>query len=124
MGLVPAVLEKPESPPRFATFGTSHVKLWRLDRFSSALESRRGAFGPEGAPAMVTAAAWTQKGNLIVGGDAGEIVFFREAQAVRRLRCQPSALALLLPMRDALMAIHANGTCVLQRDDKSLELDL
>jgi len=106
---------------QFVTFGTAHVKFWRSDRLCPALESRRGAFGPEGAPRAVVQVAWTGKDRLVAGGTDGEIFFFEASRegirAVRRLQLQQYSVALMVPLREALLVVYAHGLCSLLRGD-------
>eukprot|EP00929_Paragymnodinium_shiwhaense_P064121 TRINITY_DN32085_c0_g1_i2.p1 TRINITY_DN32085_c0_g1~~TRINITY_DN32085_c0_g1_i2.p1 ORF type:complete len:1177 (-),score=131.80 TRINITY_DN32085_c0_g1_i2:374-3904(-) len=118
-GRVCGLLAAPEvesSPPAFVTYGEAHVKFWHSDRTSPALESRRGAFGSHGPPAMVVAAAWA-KGGLIAAGNDGTIYFFQETLAVQRIQPQRSCVGLLAPMLDSVFVAFANGVLVLLKDE-------
>eukprot|EP00931_Biecheleriopsis_adriatica_P112338 TRINITY_DN8694_c0_g1_i1.p1 TRINITY_DN8694_c0_g1~~TRINITY_DN8694_c0_g1_i1.p1 ORF type:complete len:870 (-),score=151.42 TRINITY_DN8694_c0_g1_i1:83-2692(-) len=111
-GGVSGVLAAPggsDLPVHFVTFGVQHVKFWQSTRLTSSVDGRRGAFGSEGAPKVVVCAAWVARDRLVAGGNAGEIFFFEGSRAVRRMQLQPCPIALLLPLRDTLLTVHANG---------------
>lgn len=132
-GLVHGVLgaaDRAGQAQQFVTFGDAHVKFWKCDRLSSSLASRRGAFGPEGAPRAVVHVAWTSGGKLVAGGSEGQIYFFEGTRAIRRLHQQTQAVALMVPLRDALLVVYAHGLCSLLRgggssaEPRSVDVDL
>ena len=116
-----------ELPLLFATYGSQHVKFWqsaRSARLSAAIDGRRGAFGCDGVPKTVVCASWVARDRAVVGGSAGEIFFFHGSRAVRKMAFQPSPIAHILPLRDSLAAVHANGVCTILSSGEAVEKDL
>ena len=116
-----------ELPLLFATYGAQHVKFWqssRSARLSAAIDGRRGAFGCEGAPRMVVCACWVARDRLVAGGSSGEVFFFHGSRAVRKMVFQPAPIACILPLRESLAAIHANGICTVLTSGQRTEHDL
>ena len=115
-----------ELPLRFATYGAQHVKFWqsaRSARLSAAIDGRRGAFGCEGPPKMVVCASWVARDRFVAGGSAGEIFFFHGSRAVRKMVFQPSPTACILPVRESLLVLHANGICTMLSSGQTIESD-
>mmetsp|Transcript_71599 Transcript_71599/g.138319 ORF Transcript_71599/g.138319 Transcript_71599/m.138319 type:complete len:1099 (+) Transcript_71599:93-3389(+) len=109
----------------FATFGAGHVKFWRSERLNpAALEGRRGAFGADGPPKAVCAAAWATGGRFVAGGNNGEVYFFEGTQAIRCIQNQRFPVALLLPLRDALLAVYSHGLCSMLQGDRIIDVDI
>lgn len=120
--------DSPDAPTRFVTFGQAHVKFWKSSRLAphqKPLEGRRGAFGSEGTPRAVVAAAWVNAERLVAGGADGEIYFFEGTQALRKLSPHKASIAMLLPLRDAaLLAVFSTGVCSLLHSDRAVDIDL
>jgi len=104
---------------QFVTYGAAHVKFWQSDRFSPAVEGRRGCFGSHGAPRVVVSVAFMARDRLVVGGSDGEVFFFEGPTAVRRVQPHSLPVAVLLPLADAVLAVCSNGTCSLVRSEGS-----
>lgn len=132
-GIVNGVLAAPErkgQAPEFVTFGASHIKFWKspaiIARLSPTLSSRRGAFS-EGSPQSVVHVAWTPSGKLIAGGSEGQIYFFEGTRAIRRIHQQNHSVAMLLPLKDALLVVYAHGVCSLLHggsEPRAVDIDL
>lgn len=115
-----------ELPLLFATYGAQHMKFWqsaRSARLSAAIDGRRGAFGCDGAPKMVLCACWVARDRAVAGGSAGEIFFFHGSRAVRKMAFQPSPIACIVPLRESLAAVHANGICTILSSGQTVEQD-
>jgi len=114
----------PDLPRKFATFGAAHVKFWQCDRLAPMTpEGRRGAF-IDGAPREVVAVAWAARDRLVAGGSDGEVYFFVGTRAIRRFQLQRFSVAMLLPVRDALLVVYAHGVCSLLHGERALDIDV
>eukprot|EP00928_Gymnodinium_smaydae_P046837 TRINITY_DN31220_c0_g1_i1.p1 TRINITY_DN31220_c0_g1~~TRINITY_DN31220_c0_g1_i1.p1 ORF type:complete len:1199 (+),score=176.21 TRINITY_DN31220_c0_g1_i1:128-3598(+) len=126
-GLVHGIVAAPEvqdAPTQFATFGTNHVKFWRSDRLAPSLDGRRGSFGSDGPPRSVVAVAWASPTRLVAGGCDGDIYFFEETRAVRKLTPHRYPPALLVPLQGALLTVYSTGVCALLHGKESIDFDI
>jgi len=82
------------------------------------------ATGKGGTPRAVVVAAWAGKDRLVAGSSDGEVFFFQGTQAFRRVSLQKCRVALLLPLRDTLLTVHANGVCSMLLSDRAVDIDI
>lgn len=66
---------------------------------------------------------WVARDRLVAGGINGEVFFFHGSRAVRRIEPQGSQVAALVPMKEALAVVNANGICSWLNENGKKERD-